>query len=104
MEFDAISYLISGAPQAPAVIFLVVALTFAAGKLGAQGKAQFGIAAALGFLFGGGLQAATHGFPADFAGWFWLVVYAGIMAITPSLLYEQAKDLLAKAVKPRSYG
>lgn len=98
MEFDPVSYLTTGAPQAPAVIFLVIALTYGAGKLGAQGKIQFGISAALGFILGGGLQAAAHGFPVDFAGWFWLVVYAGIMALSPSLLYDQAKAIVEKSV------
>lgn len=99
MEFNPIDYLISGAPQAPAVIALVMALTYGVGRMGAQGKVQFAIAAVLGFLLGGGLQAATHGIPADFAGWFWLVVYGGLMAITPSLLYDQAKELITRSIK-----
>jgi len=97
MQFDVINFLLEGVDNAPIVILAVIALTYVAGRFGLVGKAQLGFAFALGMVFGGGLQIATFGTPETFAAWFWLIIYAVVLSVFPSLLYDQAKELLEKA-------
>lgn len=97
MEFDLITFLTAGAENAPAVIFLVLGLTHLAGRFGAKGQVQLGIATGLGVLFGGGLQLASVGPPADYADYFSLMLYAGLMGLVPSLVYDTGKEIVAKA-------
>lgn len=95
--FDPIQFLTAGAQLAPAIIFIVIAFTYFAGEFGLKGKGQLAFALALGFLLGGGAQFAQF-VPKTFADFFTLLIYGLVMAATPSLLYDQAKDLLAKIV------
>ena len=75
-DFDFIAFLSAGKDNAAVVIFLVLVLTYLAGRFGAQGKVQLGISLGLGFVLGGTFQAAETGWPATYEGWFWLVIYA----------------------------
>jgi len=97
MNFDAVAYL-TQLDNAPAVIGAVLAITYLVGRFGLGGNKQLAFAVALGLLGGGGLQVAELGMPADFAGWFYLGVYSLVMAATPSLLYEQGKEMIAKTI------
>ncbi len=98
MSFDPIAFITAASEMAPAVIFVVMALTYAAGLFGLSGKPQLALSMVLGGLGGGGLQVATTGVPNDFAGWFWLVIYALVLAVTPPLLYETWKKAQAKGI------
>ena len=98
MDFDFVSFLNAGVNNAPMVIAAVMALTFLAGRFGLKGKAQLGFALGLGSLAGSGLQIAELGVPQTFAAWYWLVIYAVVMAATPSLLYDNGKDLMTKVI------
>lgn len=98
-EFGVMEFLLAGAELAPIVIFLVLSLTYLAGMFGLEGKAQLAFALIAGLIFGGGLQMAETGMPTNFAGWFWLVVYAGVLATIPSLLYEQTKEIVMKSLE-----
>ena len=81
------------------VIFLVLVLTYLAGRFGAQGRVQLGISLGLGFVLGGTFQAAETGWPASYEGWFWLVIYALVMAVLPSQIYDLGKDLVDKTLR-----
>ena len=59
-----------------------------------------GISMAIGLLFGGGYLLAELGVPADFAGWFSIVVYGLGVGLVASGIYDVGKDLLA-AHKPQ---
>lgn len=98
MEFDILTFLLNGADNVPPVVFLVLGLTYFAGLLGLKGKGQLVFAFALGVILGAGLQIAQLGVPQTFAAWFWLVVYALVLALVPSLIYEQAKDIVWKVL------
>ena len=98
-EFDMLAFLTAGRENAAAVIFLVLALTYLAERFGAHGRVQLGIGMGLGFVLGAGLQAASLGWPADFAGWFWLVVYGMVMAVLPSGLYDLGKAVAEKGTR-----
>lgn len=97
--FDMIEFLMAGKENAAVVIFLVLVLTFLAGRLGAKGKVQLGISLGLGFVFGGAFQAAATGWPSNYEGWFWLVIYAMVMAVLPFLAYDLGKDLIEKSLR-----
>jgi len=99
MNFDVVGFLMAGAENAPIVVLVVIALTYLAGKFGLAGKAQLALAFCVGVLFGGGLQVAGQGMPGTFGEWFWMIVYAIVLSMIPSLLYDQAKELLEKAIK-----
>jgi hypothetical protein len=103
-DFDPIAFLQAGGPTATAVIFLVIAFTHFAGILGLKGNGQLIFAIVTGFLLGGGLIVAVTGTPTDFAGWFFALLYACVMGVTPSLLYDQGKELMVKAVKSQVGG
>jgi hypothetical protein len=96
-SFDPIQFLTSGAQLAPAIIFIVIAFTYFAGTFGLAGKGQLAFALILGLLLGGGAQLARFA-PATFADYFSILVYALVMAATPPLLYDQAKELLKKII------
>lgn len=96
--FDPIQFLTQGAQLAPAVIFVVIAATYFAGEFGLAGKAQMAFSLVAGFLLGGGLQVAVVGAPATFGDGFAMLIYALVMAVTPKLIYDQAKDLILKIV------
>lgn len=98
MEFDILTFLTAGADNVPVVIFLVLGLTYLAGMFGLSGKPQLGFAFGLGTLLGAGLQVAELGIPQGFYAWFWLIVYALVLALVPSLLYEQAKEIVVKVL------
>lgn len=95
-DFDLIQFLLKGGELAPAVIFVTLAFTYVAGQFGLAGKGQLAFSLVLGAALGGGLSVAASGVPVDFAGWFALIVYAGVMAVTPSRLYEMGKNILEK--------
>jgi len=97
-EFDLVGFLSAGKDNAGVVIFLVLVLTYVAGIFGAKGKVQLGVGLGLGFVLGGSFQAATLGWPASFAGWFWLVIYALAMGVLPVMVYELGKDVVTKAI------
>ena len=98
-DFDVIAFLSAGKDNAAVVIFLVLVLTYLAGRFGAKGRVQLGISNALGFIFGGTFQAASTGWPTTYAGWFWLVIYALVMAVLPFLVYDLGKDLVEKTLR-----
>lgn len=97
-DFDLIGFLSAGKENAAIVIFLVLVLTFLAGRFGAKGKVQLGISLGLGFVLGGAFQAAATGWPSNYEGWFWMVIYALAMAVLPFLTYDLGKDLIAKTL------
>ena len=70
-----------------------------AGKFGLEGKAQL----AVGVVIGGGLGAAGYlaqlGTPADFAGWFSLVLFTLLAALIPAGVYEGNKAASRKAIE-----
>jgi len=98
-EFDMIAFLSAGKENAGAVIFLVLVLTYVAGLFGAKGKVQLVCALVIGALLGAAFQVASVGTPVDFTGWFWLVIYALVMAVLPVGAYEFGKNLIEKAAK-----
>jgi hypothetical protein len=98
-DFDIIAFLSAGKDNAAVVIFLVLVLTYLAGRFGAKGRVQLGISIALGFILGGTFQAASTGWPTTYAGWFWLVIYALVMAVLPFLVYDLGKDLVEKTLR-----
>jgi hypothetical protein len=102
-EFDPVAFLQAAAPLATAVIFVVMAITYFAGRLGLEGRGQLIFALSLGFFLGGGLIIASTE-PVNYADWFFVVLYALIMAVTPSLLYDQGKELMIKAVRSQIGG
>jgi hypothetical protein len=102
-EFDPVSFLQAAAPLATAVIFVVMAITYFAGRLGLKDNAQLIFALSLGFFLGGGLIIASTE-PVSYADWFFVVLYALMMAVTPSLLYDQGKEMMVKAVKSQVGG
>lgn len=97
-DFDLIQFLLRGGELAPAVIFVTLAFTYVAGQFGLAGKGQLAFSLVLGAALGGGLSVAASGVPVDFPGWFALIVYAGVMAVTPSRLYEMGKGIVDKAL------
>jgi multisubunit Na+/H+ antiporter MnhB subunit len=96
-EFDPVAFLQAGAPSATAVIFIVVAFTHLSGRLGLKDNWQLTFALVLGFILGGGLIIATTQ-PVSYPDWFFALIYALVMAVTPPLLYDQGKELINKAV------
>jgi len=98
-DFDIFAFLSAGKDNAAVVIFLVLVLTYLAGRFGAKGRVQLGLSLALGFLLGSTFQAAAVGWPVIYAGWFWLVIYALVMAVLPFLVYDLGKDLVEKTLR-----
>ena len=98
-EFDVIGFLMAGKDNAAVVIFLTLVLTYLAGRFGAKGRIQLGVSLAIGFVLGGAFQAAEVGWPATYEGWFWLVIYALVMAVLPFLVYDLGKDLVEKTLR-----
>jgi hypothetical protein len=81
------------------IILLVIGLVYAIGdKFGVIGKAQFVVSLAIGLIFGGGYQAAVGSLGYNFLAIFSYVVYGLLMGLFASLLYDTAKDLLAKII------
>ena len=101
-DFDIFAFLSAGKDNAAVVIFLVLVLTYLAGRFGAQGRVQLGISLVLGFVLGGTFQAAATGWPATYEGWFWLVIYALVMAVLPFLVYDLGKDIVEKTLRKSS--
>jgi len=60
-------------------------------SLGVQGQILKAVSMGVGVLFGGGYQIAAIGVPADFAGWFGLVVYGIALGLVASGIYDAVK-------------
>ena len=89
MDFsDAI---INGIP----LVLLIAGLVAFAKTMGLQGKALTILSIGLGFAFGAAYQISEGGVPADFDGWFWLIVYGLGLGVGTSGMYDLVKrDLL----------
>lgn len=98
-EFDIFQFLLTGGALAPAVVFLTFALAYVYGKFGASGKVQLGLCLGTGFVLGGGLMIASNGVPADYPGWYALVIYALVMGVAEPLGYEHLKKLLGRVIQ-----
>ena len=82
------------------IILLVIGLTYAVGdKFGIQGKWQFVAALVIGLIIGGGYQAAVGSLGYTLLAWFSYVCYGLLLGLFASLLYDSAKDLLAKIIE-----
>ena len=82
------------------IILLVIGLTYALGKwFEIHGKWQFITAMALGLVFGAGYQAVTAPLGYSWQAWFFYIVYGLIQGLIATLLYDTAKDLLAKIIE-----
>jgi len=91
-----LSVLVNGIP----LVLVVIGLVYAAGeKFGVNGKWQFLLSLGIGLILGGGYQLATVGPGVGFAGWFGIIVYGLFMGLIASMLYDSAKDLLAKIIE-----
>jgi len=85
-------YLLALGKNAPFVIMAVLGLAWMGGRLGLSGRAQLAFAFVLGFCIGAAFQIASLGPPADFTGWFYVVITAILMGLLPSGFYEAVKD------------
>ena len=78
---------------------IAYAFTTLVGKFGVEGKAQL----AVGLVVGGGLGLSAYiaqlGAPADFAGWFALVLWTLLAAFVPAGVYEANKAASEKAIE-----
>ena len=78
------------------LLFVVIGLVAYIKKLGVEGKALLGASMLIGMLLGGGYQISQIGVPADFAGWFGIVVYGIGLGLVASGIYDEVKDMLQK--------
>lgn len=79
------------------VILVVMGLTqFIKEKLGLSGSPAELLSFAIGFLLGGAYRLASlPALPADFAGWFGVVLYALAAGLVPSGLYKFSTEFRA---------
>lgn len=70
------------------VMVLVFGLVEFVKKMGVAGRVLLGVSMTLGVLFGGGFYAAALGLPADFLGWFTLVLFGIGCGLTTSGAYN----------------
>ena len=87
-------------PGSVIIVFVVMGLTTVAGRYGVEGKAQLAFALGVGVVVGV-LFRLTFGLPADYAGWFWNVIYGLVLALIASGIYETYRDTLDKLLDPR---
>lgn len=79
------------------IIILVIGLTYALGEwFDIHGKWQFITAMVLGLGLGGGYQLVVAPLGYAWQSWFFYVVYGLIQGLIASMIYETAKDLIAK--------
>ena len=82
------------------IMLLIIGLVYALGdKFGVTGKWQFVSALIIGLVFGGGYQAGVGSLGYGFLAIFSYVCYGLILGLFASLLYDTAKDLLAKIIE-----
>ena len=97
--FDLPATVQAAAQSAIVVEPTVYALTTIAGKLGLNGKVQLSFGLVLGAFLGAGSYIAQIGTPADFAGWFALVLFTILAAVIPAGVYEANKSAAIKAAE-----
>ena len=85
--FDA---LVNGAP----IVVILIALITWACSLGIKGKTQLITGFVLGFVAGAGYLLSELGQPADFGGWFYLILYGLVIGLAPSGVYETGKKIM----------
>jgi hypothetical protein len=78
------------------IVLVVLGLVEWVKKLGLEGKAVLVVSMAFGLLFGAGYQFSTNGFPADFSGWFLVVVYGLALGLVASGIYDALKSASTK--------
>lgn len=81
------------------LLFVVLGLVQWVKSFGVQGNALRGVAMAVGLLLGAGYQLAVVGFPADFAGWFAVVVFGLGLGVVASGVYDAATTMIKAAAK-----
>ena len=76
--------LVSGVP----LMIVIFGLVEFSKSLGVAGRWLTVLSLLLGFLFGLAYQLATGGFPAEFAGWFGVIVFGLALGLVTSGFYD----------------
>ena len=79
------------------LLFVVFGLVAWVKSFGLQGNALRGVSMVLGLLLGCGYMFATVGFPAEFAGWFAVIIYGLGLGIIASGVYDGLKAIVKSA-------
>lgn len=77
------------------LVLLIAGLVAFAKTMGLQGKALTVLSAVLGVVVGGMFQVSQSGLPADFAGWFGLVIYGLGLGVVTSGMYDLVRRDIA---------
>lgn len=77
------------------LVLLIAGLVAFAKTMGLQGKALTILSAVLGLALGAALQISQSGIPANFAGWFGLIVYGLGLGVVTSGMYDLIKRDIA---------
>ena len=90
MEFDFLKFVLAAGPVIALLVPIVIALGTAIGKLGADGKLQFGLTAGCGLVLGLLGMIAQLGVPTNFAYWFGDIVVGLMTGLSAVGVYEAA--------------
>lgn len=80
------------------LLFVVLGLVQWVKGLGLTGEVPVRLVSmVIGLLFGGGYMIATSGVPAEFAGWFAIVIYGIALGLIASGIYDVGEDISLKS-------
>lgn len=75
------------------LLFVTIGLVQWSKKFGLKGKALNGVSMVVGLVLGMGFQISSLGLPADFGGWFGIIVYGLGLGLVASGIYDAAQDI-----------
>lgn len=79
------------------IVPLIIGLVAFAKAMGLSGaKALRGLSAGLGLVIAIGAEISAQGLPADFAGWFGLVIYGLALGVVASGLVDSVSDAVRR--------
>ena len=84
------------------LLFVVLGLVQWVKSFNVQGNALRGVAMGIGLILGAGYQLAVVGFPANFAGWFAVVVFGLGLGVVASGVYDAGTAIVQKALAPKT--
>ena len=81
------------------LLFVVLGLVQWFKAYNISGPALRGVSMGIGLLLGAGYQIAVVGLPADFAGWFAVVIYGLGLGVIASGVYDAASTMIRAGLK-----
>lgn len=81
------------------LLFVVLGLVQWFKSYNLAGNALRGVSMGIGLLLGAGYQIAVVGLPADFAGWFAVVIYGLGLGVIASGVYDAASTMIRAGLK-----